>query len=141
VNPIVIISCGAKKLTYQAKAKDIYIGPYFKMALGFALATTKLDRIFILSAKYGLIRATDVIEPYEMRITSIEAVKLSTVRRQAIELGIASEPNVLVVAGKDYNFIVKSVFPDSKNVVAGAKGMGYQMQLLKQLTIKARAAK
>lgn len=134
MKPLVVISCGAKKQNFACQAKDMYVGSYFKAALRFALATTDEANIRILSAKYGLIKATDVIEPYEMRITDWRAAKPAKVIQQAKDIGDFGRTDVLVVAGKDYNFIIKSAFPNAKNVVAHGKGLGYQMQILKSLT-------
>ena len=139
MNPLVIISCGAKKQSTACQAMDMYVGSYFKAALRFAMATTDISNIRILSAKYGLIKATDIIEPYEMRISDWRAAKPSKVIQQAKDLGDYGRTDVLVVAGKDYNFIIRSAFPLSKNVVAHGKGLGYQMQILKSLTDAAKS--
>jgi hypothetical protein len=141
MNPLVIISCGAKKIDKPSPAMDLYIGSYFKMALRFAKAHTSIDNIRILSAKYGLIKATDVIAPYEMRITDMRAATVPLIISQAKSLGDYGRSDVLVVAGKDYNYVIKSVFPNSKNVVAGQKGMGLQMSLLKKLSEQAERKK
>lgn len=61
---ILLISCVSKKLNYKAKAKDLYISPLFKYNYQFAKSLNP-DKIFILSAKYGLIDSDDEIEPYD----------------------------------------------------------------------------
>ena len=60
---IVLISCVAKKKNIPTMAKDMYISPLFKGAYRYA-HKLEADRIFILSAKYGLLEETDLIEPY-----------------------------------------------------------------------------
>lgn len=60
---IVLISCVAKKKESKSLAKDIYISPLFKGAYSYAKKLNP-DKIFILSAKYGLLEETDIIEPY-----------------------------------------------------------------------------
>lgn len=60
---IVLISCVAKKRNIPSFAKDMYVSPLFKGAYQYA-KRLKADRIFILSAKYGLLEEGDVIEPY-----------------------------------------------------------------------------
>ncbi|UZQ49968.1 DUF6884 domain-containing protein [Clostridium kluyveri] len=60
---IVLISCVSKKLSYPAKAKDMYISQLFKLNFNYA-NFIKADNIFILSAKYGLLKLDKEIEPY-----------------------------------------------------------------------------
>jgi len=60
---IVLISCVAKKRMHSTLAKDMYISPLFKGAYQYA-HKLGADRIFILSAKYGLLEESDLIEPY-----------------------------------------------------------------------------
>jgi hypothetical protein len=63
MNKVVLISCASKKLPHKAKAKDLYISPLFKKNLAFA-HFLRADKIFILSAKYGLLSLEQVIELY-----------------------------------------------------------------------------
>lgn len=60
---IVLISCVSKKLKVPTQAKDMYISPLFKGAYKYA-KILNADKIFILSAKYGLLDETTVIHPY-----------------------------------------------------------------------------
>ena len=65
---IVLISCVKTKRDIPCKASDMYISTWFKYAYKYALAQNP-DRIFILSAKYGLLKADEVIEPYEQLLS------------------------------------------------------------------------
>jgi cytoplasmic iron level regulating protein YaaA (DUF328/UPF0246 family) len=60
---VVLISCVAKKKDSRSPAKDMYVSPLFKGAYQYA-RKLGADRIFILSAKYGLLEENDMIEPY-----------------------------------------------------------------------------
>ena len=55
---IALISCVSKKQELsdgeKVKAKDLYISPLFKMAYDYA-KKLDVDRVFILSAKHGLL--------------------------------------------------------------------------------------
>lgn len=65
------IACVKTKRNIACKAKEMYISPLFKMAYQYALKNTvSEDRIYILSAKYGLIHNTDMIAPYEKTLNS-----------------------------------------------------------------------
>ena len=60
---IVLISCVSKKLPYKAKAKDLYISTLFKLNYQYAKFLNP-NKIFILSAKYGLLNPELEIESY-----------------------------------------------------------------------------
>lgn len=69
---IVLISCVSKKLSYPAKAIEIYTSTLFKSNLKYAYSF-KPDYIFILSAKYGLLDLETVIEPYNKTLNTVSA--------------------------------------------------------------------
>jgi hypothetical protein len=60
---IALISCTSRKKAYKCPARDLYSeSPRFRLA--YALAKLVADKIFILSAKYGLVPEDMIIEPY-----------------------------------------------------------------------------
>jgi len=61
---VVLISCVAKKRSSKSPAKDLYVSPLFRGAYRYA-EKIKADKIFILSAKYGLLETDDIVEPYD----------------------------------------------------------------------------
>lgn len=60
---VALISCVSKKSKSKAMAKDMYVSPLFRGAYKYA-KSLNVDKIFVLSAKYGLLEETDIIEPY-----------------------------------------------------------------------------
>ena len=68
-NKIVLISCASKKLTYKAKAEDLYISTLFRLSLIYA-KKLKPDKIFILSAKHGLVNLNDEIATYNENLNN-----------------------------------------------------------------------
>jgi hypothetical protein len=60
---IVLVSCGKRKLSKAAPAKEMYTSPRFRMARAYAERIG--DDWRILSAKYGLLKPDEVIEPYD----------------------------------------------------------------------------
>lgn len=60
---IALIGCVKKKTGYPCEAKDMYISPLFRGCYRLA-KRMGAEKIFILSAKYGLIEETQVIQPY-----------------------------------------------------------------------------
>jgi cytoplasmic iron level regulating protein YaaA (DUF328/UPF0246 family) len=67
---IILISCGSKKMKERTKAKDMYQSPLFKHSLEYAIKLNP-DKIFILSAHYGLLELETEIEPYDVTIANI----------------------------------------------------------------------
>jgi cytoplasmic iron level regulating protein YaaA (DUF328/UPF0246 family) len=74
---VVLIACCSKKLNKRAEAKDLYISSLFKYSYKYA-KKLEADYIFVLSAKYGLLKLDDVIEPYNETLNnkSERAIKL-----------------------------------------------------------------
>jgi len=64
-----IIQCSHKKLDYSCEAKELYQGINFKKIYNL-IQPYKFD-IYILSAKYGLIKSTDIIEPYNLTLETV----------------------------------------------------------------------
>lgn len=84
----------------------MYVSPLFRMSLEYARTLAKDEDIFILSAKYGLIRLSTRIEPYEQTLNRMTerqrkswAVK---VIKQAQDEGIAKGDGITVLAGANY---------------------------------------
>ncbi|MFY9295915.1 MAG: DUF6884 domain-containing protein, partial [Caldicoprobacterales bacterium] len=60
---IALISCTSRKKAYKCLSRDLYSGsPRFRLAYSFAKLIA--DKVFILSAKYGLVPEDMIIEPY-----------------------------------------------------------------------------
>lgn len=62
---IALISCASQKQEHPCCAKEMYMpSRMFSMTYQYAKNNLKVDKIFILSAKYGLLNEEDIIEPY-----------------------------------------------------------------------------
>ena len=71
---IVLISCGKDKRNQRAKARNMYRGSLFKKSLRYAQKLSP-DKIFILSAKHGLLELDTEIEPYDMTLNNMNTCK------------------------------------------------------------------
>jgi cytoplasmic iron level regulating protein YaaA (DUF328/UPF0246 family) len=69
---IVLISCVSKKRSQKCKARELYTSALFKKNLQYALKLDP-DKMFILSAKYGLVELDDEIEPYDLTLNTMSA--------------------------------------------------------------------
>lgn len=90
-----LVGCGAKKLDRAAPARDLYTGALFRKAAAHAEVTC--DRWFILSAKHGLVRPDDVIEPYDV-VLSAHSPEWDELVRAQLAAELAGAPRVLLVA-------------------------------------------
>lgn len=126
---IIIIPCGARKLTRHARADEIYIGSYHRMCQRYA---KKLGYpFFILSAKYGLLRPSDIIEPYSLTLGQAGSVSPAFVNKQAQDLGIKNE-DCIAIGGRRYTNLCKAIFKNCQTPLQNIKGgNGKQLQWMK----------
>ena len=78
---IMIISCGDAKLDGRHAARDLYQGQLFKSNIRAAEIEAEAGNgeVWILSAKHGLIRATDVIDSYDVKMGDENACSDETI--------------------------------------------------------------
>lgn len=132
---IVVIPCGGTKRDHAARAVQLYTGTYFKANRAYALSLVSMDRLFILSARHGLIRATTWLEPYNQTFDRPGHVKRERLAEQVCELGIADE-DVIVLGGGLYRDAIQGLFKRARYLVDEIAPrlkdarMGYQIQWL-----------
>lgn len=128
---LVIIPCGARKVPHRSRAGNLYTGPYFRACLRYALSLTAPERVFILSAKYGLLALSDEVDAYNLTMGQPGSVTITQVRQQAKERGIDGLPCV-AVGGRKYTDFCRAVWRNTKTPLTGVGGNGKQLQWLKQ---------
>jgi hypothetical protein len=140
----VIIPCGAAKGPVAAPVEELYTGSMFQDALTTARQMFTDDRIFVLSAKHGLMPLGTVIEPYEQQIGKPGAVEWNDVSVQLQQLGIEFA-NVLSLLPKNYHALLKRSTEGIgglgvtrhrlkiEQAFEGTKGIGEQKAVLAQL--------
>jgi cytoplasmic iron level regulating protein YaaA (DUF328/UPF0246 family) len=131
---IVLISCVSKKLSCKAQAKDLYISTLFKFNLQFA-RSLKPDKIFILSAKYGLLNLYTEIQPYNETLNAKSSNEIKQ-WAEGILISLRNEididnDEVIFLAGEKYR---KNLVPFLKNYKVPLQGLpiGKQLQYLKE---------
>lgn len=126
---IVLISCVSMKLDKKAKAEDLYISPLFKMNLAYA-RLLKPQKIYILSAKYGLVGLEDELEPYEQTLNTMKTREVKDWAIDVIEQmqGKVSFQNdeIIFLAGERYR---KFLIPLCRNAKVPLEGLGIGKQL------------
>ena len=131
---IILISCVSKKLTIKAKAKDIYISTLFKLNYQYAKSLNP-DKIFILSAKYGLINPEKEIEPYNETLNTKSTQEIKNwANKVLIDLKKGADlekDEFIFLAGDRYR---KFLLPYIKNYKVPMDGLtiGRQLAFLKK---------
>lgn len=131
---IVLISCVSKKLSHKTRAKDLYISPLFKLNLAYAKYLNP-DKIFILSAKYGLVNLEEEIEPYNITLNAMRSKEIkkwaSNVVEELSKVADLKNDEFVFLAGDKYR---KFLIPQIKNYKVPLEGLsiGRQLQFLKE---------
>lgn len=133
---IVLISCVSKKLKNKAKAENLYTSPLFKSNLKYARSLNP-DKIFILSAKYGLLELDKEIEPYDITLNNMNDEEKRTWAKKVLEklkeeVGLEKD-EIIFLAGENYR---KYLIPRIKNYKIPMQnlGIGKQLKFLKEKT-------
>lgn len=103
---LVIIGCGAQKLSESAPACELYTSQHFCAKRRYAEGSG--HRWMILSARYGLLRPEELIEPYDLNLGSCDDSYLWLWRRyvgqQWLALGFDGGVTVELHAGLPYRY-------------------------------------
>lgn len=67
---IALISCSKLKADHPCSARELY-APSQLFSLSYQYAKRNADKVYILSAKYGLVEETDVIAPYDLTLADL----------------------------------------------------------------------
>lgn len=129
---IALITCVKDKQGKKCKAEDLYISPFFKKNLAFAKSLNP-EKIFILSAKYGLLPLNKEIDTYDLTLNNFKAKELkkwaeSTLEQLQQEADLDRD-KFIFLAGDKYR---KYLLPRIKNFEIPLKGLtiGKQLQFL-----------
>ena len=135
---VALISCVGKKKDQRCKAKDLYDSTWFRLALGYAQSLNP-DRIFILSAKYGLVDQNSKIEPYEETLNTRSdrerKIWAEKVLRELRKKTTVDQDTFIILAGEKYRRHLVPLLPNSKVPMDGLR-IGEQQQWLKNHTAK-----
>ncbi len=133
---IVLISCASKKLNHKALAKELYISQLFKLNMKYAQSLNP-DKIFILSAKYGLLKPEEEIDSYNETLNKKTDSEIKTwAEKVLLELKKEADlekDEIIFLAGEKYR---KYLIPKIKNYKTPLKGLGIgkQLKFLKENT-------
>jgi len=130
MSQICLVACARKKTTHATRAESLYVSPLFKKSRRYALG---FDRWYILSAKYGVLEPSLVVEPYEMTLKQMTKKDRHAwsrrVARSICNLTAASD-RIVILAGLDYREELIPLLRDRKYIVdVPMKGLGIGQQL------------
>lgn len=138
-----IVPCGSKKIwdknpdAGHTPASEVYIGSFSKKCQEFAQKNYS-DSWNILSAKYGFLSPSDIIEgPYNVTFNDSKTnpISIQDLKLQKIQKELDVYDKIVVVAGQKYTKMVENVFQGKKveNPLEGCKGIGFMMGRLNEL--------
>jgi len=126
---IVLLSCVSKKQNHKSKAKDLYLSPLFKKSLRYAEFLNP-DRIFVLSAKYGLVELDEEVEPYDKTLNKMSSDEkidwANMVLGQLDKVVSVGKDTFIFLAGNNYR---KFLLPHIKYYEIPMEGLGIGKQL------------
>jgi hypothetical protein len=134
--PIALAGCGGKKAAQRCRADQMYTGNYARACWDAARALCP-DRAFWISAKHGLLRPADEIDPYDLPMRRDHpTVTAATVIAQAGELGVLDAP-VIVLAGREYANLAYQVWAEVEHPLEGLF-IGQQLHELAGMAARGR---
>jgi hypothetical protein len=130
--PIVVVPCGASKLTTTAPAAQMYTSQHFRLTLKAAqkLAEDQAGRVFILSALHGLIPLDRVLAPYDVKMGDRGCITPAELRDQ---LAAIAPTTVTALLPKAYRRALELAGADVVDLYANAPGIGYQRGVASQI--------
>lgn len=126
-----LVGCASSKLQRPAPARELYTSQLFRKASAYAELTC--DRWYILSAKHGLVRPDDALEPYDIKLgtnapDSPPIHQWADGVRKQLAAELADVPRVVLVAlaGEQYRTVLR---PCQWPFEIPMKGLGIGQQL------------
>jgi hypothetical protein len=131
---IVLIQCASKKYHRKARAEDLYVSDLFCSGLRYARSLNP-DKIFILSAKHGVLPLDKEVEPYNITLNNmnIAAVRewAHAVAKELSEYADLQNDHFIVLAGMRYRkFLLQ--YLSSYEIPMAYLPIGKQLQFLKK---------
>jgi cytoplasmic iron level regulating protein YaaA (DUF328/UPF0246 family) len=131
---IALVSCTKLKANYPCAPREMYQeSTLFNKAIKF-IEQQDYDDWFVLSAKYGLLRQYDVIEPYDLTLNNMKAAERKTwselVLRQIDNLQFNIKQIDFYAGAKYREYLIPALEQEgiNCNVPLRGKGIGKQLQ-------------
>lgn len=129
-------------MEHSAPARELYTGSMFKDALNTADHIG--NPVMILSAKYGMLKDSEIVEPYNVKMGDAETVAAETLSAQLNQLVNQGVSELSCFLPKAYFQALKVAAQNTPlklvNHYEGTKGIGFQKAVLKAFRADTRAA-
>lgn len=131
---IAMVACTKLKANYPCSAREMYQeSTLFKKAVKF-VKQQGYDDWYVLSAKYGLLRQLDVIEPYDLTLTNMNVEKRKTwtelVHKQIVNLKLDLKQIDFYAGSKYREYLIPLL--EHKGIICivplQGKGIGEQLK-------------
>jgi len=128
---IALISCTKLKQTYQCEAQEMYLPSQLFKKASYYIKQQNYNNWFILSAKYGLLNPSDLIESYDLTLNNMKSIEVKKwsqkVFNQLINYDIYE---IDFYAGEKYRKYLISLL-EQRNIICNIplKGLGIGQQL------------
>jgi cytoplasmic iron level regulating protein YaaA (DUF328/UPF0246 family) len=132
---ISFVACCKLKSSKKTTAEKMYISPLFKLSLEYAKKNS--DKVFILSAKYGLLALDDIIDPYNETLNTKTENEIkewsNNILKQIRKLEL-EDSDFLYLCGSNYKKYIEKKLKGSDPM--NGLSLGYRLQWLKKHTTK-----
>jgi hypothetical protein len=127
---IALIACGKTKAPVPSPARSLYRGDLFQKSLKYAEHVLGVDKIFVLSAKYGLVPIDRTIEPYEKTLNGAGAREkrewADRVLKELREVADLERDRFTILAGVNYR---EHILPHIRQYDLPLEGLMFGQQL------------
>jgi hypothetical protein len=126
---IVIVGCTSKKKSYPCVASEMYSESVLFVKTIKYVESYYSEGYLILSAKYGILKPTDIIEPYNFSMK--DATRCSREYANviaSIKSELAGYDKIIALCGRDYIKMIRIALPETC-IVEPLKGMGIGTRL------------
>lgn len=126
---VVFISCVKSKQNKRCRAEELYISDLFTKELAYAKSLNP-RKIYILSAKYGVVELDDVLDPYELTLNKMKEQDRKrwayNCYKQLQSKNIDFDEKAVFLCGNNYRKYLMRMFKDAE---APLKKLGIGKQL------------
>jgi hypothetical protein len=125
-----IVSCGKAKQSFPGLASELYTSPLFQKS--FRIASQCCDRVYVLSAKHGLIASDMPLESYELSLRSLsqDARKVwGEQTAKSIDQASKASDEILVFAGEEYKRAFQPFLTGGARLCDPLSGLGLGKRL------------
>ena len=128
-NPIIVVGCTKNKKSYPCPASEMYSeSVLFSKTIAYVKSYYKSEYV-ILSAGYGILKPTVIIEPYDMTMKDVlRCTSEYTCMRKDIARELFNYDKIIAFCGQDYVKMIRVALPDIC-IIEPLKGMGIGQRL------------